>query len=187
MDAPGWLLNRATVRAFNAVYWRRVPAEGRQRLQHYGEFLYPLDAILRWNRLYGRRGFHQFQCVLPFGPGEAALRRLLEAVSAAGDASFLAVLKVMGRPGRGLLSFALPGYSLALDVPARPGARALFATLERITADAGGRIYLAKDSMLSAEGFAAMYPEARRFQEIRAAVDPQGRFSSDMSRRLGLG
>jgi decaprenylphospho-beta-D-ribofuranose 2-oxidase len=186
LEAPGWMLNRFSVRAFNALYRRRVPEGGRQQLQHYRQFLYPLDAILHWNRMYGRRGFHQFQCVLPFGPGETALRRLLETVAAAGDASFLAVLKVMGGPGRGLLSFALPGYSLALDIPARPGVRGLFATLERITRDAGGRIYLAKDSMLSAEGFWEMYPEAQRFREIRAAVDPQGRLASDMAQRFGL-
>jgi decaprenylphospho-beta-D-ribofuranose 2-oxidase len=186
LEAPGWALNRVSVKAFNAVYWRRVPEAGRQQLQHYGKFLYPLDAVLHWNRMYGKRGFHQFQCVLPFGPGETALRRLLETISAAGDASFLAVLKVMGRPGRGLLSFGLPGYSLALDIPARPGLRGLFAVLERITREAGGRIYLAKDSLLSAEGFWEMYPEAQRFLEIRHAVDPQGRLSSDMAKRLGL-
>lgn len=186
VEAPGWLLNRATVRAFNALHWRRVPEAGREERQHYRQFLYPLDAILDWNRMYGRRGFHQFQCVLPFGPGEAALRKLLETIAAAGDASFLAVLKVMGRPGRGLLSFALPGYSLALDIPARPGVRGLFAALERITRDAGGRIYLAKDSLLSAEGFWAMYPEAQRFMEIRAMADPEGRLSSNMARRLAL-
>ncbi|MDO9706961.1 FAD-binding oxidoreductase [Paracraurococcus lichenis] len=186
LEAPGWLLNRATVKAFNALYWRRVPAGGRVQTQHYGKFLYPLDAILHWNRMYGRRGFHQFQCVLPFGPGEAALRQLLETIAASGNASFLAVLKVMGRPGRGLLSFALPGYSLALDIPSRPGVRELYAALERITRDAGGRIYLAKDSLLSAEGFWQMYPEAQRFMEIRASVDPQGRLSSDMAKRLAL-
>ncbi|MCB4822817.1 FAD-binding oxidoreductase [Roseicella aerolata] len=186
VEAPGWLLNRFSVRAFNALYWRRVPAAGREEFQHYGKFLYPLDTIHHWNRMYGRRGFHQFQCVLPFGPGETALRKLLETISAAGDASFLAVLKVMGRPGRGLLSFALPGYSLALDIPARPGVRGLFATLERIARDAGGRIYLAKDSLLSAEGFWEMYPEAQRFMEIRGSIDPEGRLSSDMAKRLAL-
>lgn len=186
LEAPPWVLNPQSIRAFNALHWHRVPAAGREEAQHYRRFLYPLDAILHWNRLYGRRGFHQFQCVLPFGPGEAALRRLLETLSAAGAASFLAVLKVMGRPGRGLLSFALPGYSLALDIPARPGAVDLLAGLEHITRDAGGRIYLAKDSALSAEGFREMYPEARRFGEIRASLDPEGRLTSDMGRRLGL-
>jgi decaprenylphospho-beta-D-ribofuranose 2-oxidase len=186
-DAPAWMLNRVSVRAFNAAYWRRVPASGDEATVPYRQFLYPLDAIHQWNRMYGRAGFHQFQCVVPQQGGAAALRRLLETVSASGNASFLAVLKAMGRTGRGLLSFAIPGYSLALDVPARPGSAALFATLERITLEAGGRIYLAKDSMLSAAGFAAMYPNAGRFQEIRARVDPQRRLSSDMSRRLGLG
>lgn len=186
-DAPGWMLNRAGVRAFNAAYWRRVPAGGEERLLPYRTFLYPLDAIHGWNRMYGRAGFRQFQCVVPQAGGAAALRRLLEAVAANGDASFLAVLKSMGRAGRGLLSFAMPGYTLALDIPARPGSAALFAGLERITLEAGGRIYLAKDSMLSAAGFAAMYPDAGRFQAIRARVDPQGRLSSTMSRRLGLG
>ena len=110
----------------------------------------------------------QFQCVLPFGPGETALRRLLETISAAGDASFLAVLKVMGRPGRGLLSFAVPGYSLALDIPARPGLRGLFAALERITREAGGRIYLAKDSLLSRPTLLADVP-CRRSASTRSA------------------
>lgn len=186
-DAPGWMLNRTSVRAFNAAYWRRVPAGGEERLLPYRKFLYPLDAIHGWNRMYGRAGFRQFQCVVPQAGGAAALHRLLEAVAASGDASFLAVLKSMGRAGHGLLSFAMPGYTLALDVPARPGSAALFAALERITLEAGGRIYLAKDSTLSAAGFATMYPDAGRFQEIRARVDPQHRLSSDMSRRLGLG
>jgi decaprenylphospho-beta-D-ribofuranose 2-oxidase len=187
IDAPEALLNGATVRAFNALYWRRAPVEGRQQVVPYRRFLYPLDAIHGWNRMYGKRGFHQFQCVLPFGPGEIALRRLLETIAASGNASFLAVLKVMGREGMGYLSFGRPGYSLALDIPARADSPALFATLERITRDAGGRIYLAKDSLLSAEGFAEMYPEAHRLQAVRARVDPDGALSSGMSRRLGLG
>jgi len=186
LEAPGWLLNRASVAAFNAAYWRGAPLGGRQAVVPYGRFLYPLDAILDWNRMYGRRGFRQFQCVVPPGPGEAALRMLLAAVAAAGAASFLAVLKVMGRPGIGMLSFAAPGYSLALDIPARAGSATLFAQLERITRDAGGRIYLAKDSTLSAAGFAAMYPEAPALQAVRDRVDPGRRFSSDMARRLGL-
>ncbi|MBL6455008.1 FAD-binding oxidoreductase [Belnapia sp. T6] len=186
IEAPGWLLNSLSVRAFNEMYWRRVPAGGQEAVVPYRQFLYPLDAIEGWNRMYGRQGFRQFQCVLPFGPGEAALRRLLETVAAGGVASFLAVLKVMGRQGRGMLSFGMPGYSLALDIPARSGAEALFARLEGITRDAGGRIYLAKDSLLSAEGFAAMYPESAAFRALRSRLDPQRRFDSDMARRLGL-
>ena len=185
LDAPGWALNGLSVRAFNALYWRRVPAAGQQATVPYAQFLYPLDAIEGWNRMYGKRGFHQFQCVLPYGPGPAALRRLLETVAATGNASFLAVLKVMGRQGKGMLSFGMPGYSLALDIPAKPGSVALFAELERITRDAGGRIYLAKDSLLSAAGFAAMYPKPGIPRGARPR-DPQRRLDSDMARRLGL-
>ena len=186
VDAPGWLLNGLSVRAFNELYWRRVPAGGQQAVVPYRQFLYPLDAIEGWNRMYGRQGFRQFQCVVPSGPGVAALRRLLETVAAGGNASFLAVLKVMGPEGLGMLSFGMPGYSLALDIPAKPGSEALFAQLERIARDAGGRIYLAKDSLLSAEGFAAMYPRAGEFRAVRERVDPARRLSSDMARRLGL-
>ncbi len=186
-DLPGWALNGASVRAFNALYWRRAQPEAREVVSSYIQFLYPLDAITDWNRLYGRRGFHQFQCVVPREDGAAAVRRLLRTASAGGGASFLAVLKVMGRGGRGLLSFAQPGYSLALDFAAGAHTPALFRALEHITRDAGGRIYLAKDSMMSRESFAAMYPNIEAFQQMRETIDPQRRFSSSMSRRLGLG
>ena len=186
-DLPGWSLNPVTVRAFNAAYWRRVPAGGVEAREAYDRFLYPLDALADWNRLYGRAGFHQFQCVVPFENGSATLRRLLEAVAQEGSgASPLAVLKAMGRKGRGLLSFPRPGWTLALDMAARPGVPAVFARLERITLDAGGRIYLAKDALLSPEGFAAMYPDADRFRRIRAEFDPNGRLCSDLARRVGL-
>jgi decaprenylphospho-beta-D-ribofuranose 2-oxidase len=185
LDAPGWLLNGATVAAFNAAYWRRVPEAGRRRVD-YGRFLYPLDALRDWNRIYGKRGFAQFQCVVPLEEGERALRRLLEAVAASRGASFLAVIKAMGRPGRGLLSFPMRGYTLALDVPMRDGTAALMRGLEAITLDHGGRIYLAKDSFLSPEGFARMYPAAPRFREVVAGIDPEGRLQSSLSRRIGL-
>jgi decaprenylphospho-beta-D-ribofuranose 2-oxidase len=186
VDAPGWLLNGLSVRAFNALYWRRASVTAREHKVPYRSFFYPLDAIEDWNRMYGTRGFRQFQCVVPFGTGETALRRLLETIAAAGAASFLAVLKVMGPQGRGMLSFGMPGYSLALDIPAKPGSEALFATLERITRDAGGRIYLAKDSAMSPAGFAAMYPELEAFRAVRARIDPHRRLSSDLARRLGI-
>ncbi len=190
-DAPGFLLNPLSVRAFNAAYWRRVPAGGEERVVHANRFLFPLDGIGGWNRLYGWSGFHQFQCLLPEAEAPRGLRRLLETVGEAGAASFLAVLKWMGREGRGMLSFAqgqaIPGFTLALDIPARPCSRALLLRLERVTRDHGGRIYLAKDSALSPQGMVEMYPRLGAFQEVRARLDPAGRFSSDMSRRLGLG
>ena len=186
-DAPGFLLNPLSVRGFNAAYWRRAPAQGDERVMHANRFLFPLDGIGGWNRLYGARGFHQFQCVLPEAEAPRGLRLLLEAVGQAGAASFLAVLKWMGRAGSGMLSFAQPGFTLALDIPARSGDRALLLRLERITQEHGGRVYLAKDSALSPQGMVEMYPRLAEFQQVRARLDPGGRFSSDMSRRLGLG
>lgn len=185
-DLPGFLLNKASVSAFNELYWRRVPRTGRRRTLGYARFLYPLDAIGSWNRLYGRRGFRQFQCALPRLEGPKGLRRLLEAVSESGNASFLAVLKRLGAAGRGFLSFPIPGYTLALDVPERAGSADLFARLERITRDHGGRIYLAKDSALSHEGFAEMYPKLDRFRAVLETVDPSARLQSDMARRLRI-
>lgn len=184
VDFPGAALNPLSVRAFNEVYYRRVPAAGRQRRLPYGRFLYPLDALLDWNRIYGRRGFYQFQCVLPDAEASMGLRSLLEAVSAARGASFLAVLKTLGGEGRGYLSFPKRGYTLALDFPRRPGVEELMGRLERLTLDHGGRIYLAKDACLSASGFAAMYPKLADFRDVLREIDPQRRLVSDMARRL---
>jgi decaprenylphospho-beta-D-ribofuranose 2-oxidase len=186
VDLPGFVLNGASVALFNAAYFRRVPAAGRERIAPYGRFLYPLDAIAGWNRLYGRRGFYQFQCVLPDSSAPAGLRRMLEEISRAGRASFLAVLKTLGGEGRGFLSFPMRGYTLALDFPRRPGVEELLARLERLTLEHGGRIYLAKDAALSAEGFRRMYTRLPEFQSVLERVDPQGRLNSDMARRLKI-
>lgn len=185
-DLPGLALNPLSVRQFNRFYQRRVPPTGRQRRIPVGQFLYPLDAIQDWNRIYGKRGFHQFQCVLPDDASAGGLKDLLATVSAAGSASFLAVLKTLGGAGRGMLSFPQAGYTLALDFPHRSGTGELLARLERITLDHGGRIYLAKDSALSPPGFATMYPEARAFAAVLEEVDPGHKFTSDMARRLAV-
>ena len=186
IDLPGLALNPLSIAAFNALYWRRVPAAGRERRVAYDRFLYPLDAVGDWNRLYGRGGFHQFQALLPEPDGSRAVRALLEACAASRAASFLAVLKTMGREGVGLLSFGGRGYTLALDFPARPGSDDLLRRLERLVLEHGGLIYLAKDFRLSAAGFAAMYPRLPEFRRILAEVDPAGRMRSDMERRLQI-
>ncbi len=185
-DCPGFLLNRWSVKAFNALYYRRFARRERRRRVDYGKFLYPLDALVDWNRLYGGRGFHQFQCVVPFEAGAPALRRLLETVRAGRNASPLAVLKTLGKTGLGHLSFPMPGYTLAVDLPRKPGVEELLGKLEAITLDHGGRIYLAKDSCLSAEGFARMYPKLAQFRAVLADIDPDGRMVSDMARRLRI-
>ena len=185
-DMPGLLLNRLSVKAFNGAYYRRVSQAGRSGRLGFDRFFHPLDAIADWNRLYGRGGFHQFQCVIPDAESRAGIGLLLEAISDTGAGSFLAVLKTLGGPGRGYLSFPLRGYTLALDFPARGGVDGLLSRLERITLDHGGRIYLAKDSWLSPEGFASMYPSLPDFREILAKVDPDGVFVSDLARRLNI-
>jgi decaprenylphospho-beta-D-ribofuranose 2-oxidase len=186
MDAPGSVLNPITIGLFNAAYYRRVPVGGRERIVPYRRFLYPLDAISDWNRIYGRGGFFQFQCVLPDASAPRGIRLLLEEIAGSGRASFLAVLKTLGAEGRGYLSFPMRGYTLALDFPRRGGVEDVLRRLERLTLDHGGRIYLAKDAVLSPEGFRAMYPKLPEFQAVLDAIDPEQRLNSDMARRLKI-
>ena len=178
---PSRVLNRHTIRAFNALYFARHRAlHGREIEQHYQGFFYPLDAIDRWNRIYGAKGFHQYQFVVPPG-AEAALEAILGKIVRAGLGSFLAVLKEFGDiPSPGLLSFPRPGLCLALDFADR-GARteALIGELDREVMAAGGAAYPAKDRLMSAEAFRAYFPAIEAFAEH---VDP--RFSSDFWRRV---
>lgn len=185
-EAPAALLNPLSIGLFNEAYFRRVPAAGRERARPLDRFLYPLDSIGRWNRLYGRRGFYQFQCVIPDAESERGLLALLEAAGRARLGSFLAVLKTLGGAGPGHLSFPQRGFTLALDFPRRTRTQDLLARMERIVLDHGGRVYLAKDATLSPEGFAAMYPKLDPFREVLARVDPDARLQSDMARRLKI-
>lgn len=185
-DLPSAVLNRWSVRAFNHAYYRRVPPAGRERLRAFAEFLYPLDAILEWNRIYGKRGFYQFQAVIPDAAAPTALRQMLETISGTGSPSFLAVLKTLGRPGCGYLSFPLRGYSLALDFARVAGTEELLRGLGATALAHGGRVYLAKDALLTPEQFRAMYPGLPQFEAVLRRVDPENRFSSDQARRLGL-
>lgn len=183
---PPWVLNQYSVGAFNAAYYHRVPKGSRSRALHVDKFLYALDAIHNWNRLYGKPGVYQFQCGLPINECRAGLRSVMEMVTRSGSASFLAVIKYMGRPGVGPLSFTLPGFSLALDFPRRPDTFALMQRLHEIVLRHQGRVYLAKDACISAADFAAMYPRHREFQSVLQRVDPHSMMQSDMSRRLGI-
>jgi len=182
---PSWLLNTATVRAFNALYyWQGARGAGRA-LVDWDSYFYPLDAILGWNKIYGRRGFAQFQCVIPLAQAEAGLRALLAAIAAAGAGSFLAVLKRLGAQDSPL-SFPMAGYTLALDFPVTAKTLALMQQLDAITCHHGGRIYLAKDSRMARDMFHQTEPRAAPFAQYRQATGAAGAWASAQSERLGL-
>lgn len=185
VDLPGFALNRHTVKAFNALYWQAgLRREGTQMVD-WDSYFYPLDSILGWNRIYGRKGFLQFQCVLPDDSARRGMEALLQAISASGQGSFLAVLKRLGAEGGGL-SFPMPGHTLALDFPATHRVEALFDRLERIVIDHGGRFYLAKDARLSAATLRRSDKRVEGFADGRRAAGLDRRFASMQSERLGL-
>ncbi len=185
MDAPGFTLSPAVVRTFNAAYWRRVPEAGRTVVKPIDDFFFPLDKIHDWNRLYGKSGFHQFQCVVPIAAADK-LRAMLDRIAGSGLASPLAVLKRMG-PGRaGFMSFPMEGYTLAVDFPNRTAAERLIKELEKATAEAEGRIYFAKDSLASAGDLSGMYDEHAQWLKAVKAIDPDGAYETDLTRRLKL-
>lgn len=180
-DFPSFALNGLTVKAFNMLYYARLVRRVTRAVVHYNPFFYPLDSIHHWNRIYGARGFFQYQFVVPFEPGHRALREILRQIGDSGQGSFLAVLKTFGTvPSPGLLSFPSPGVTLALDFPNR-GAETLqlFERLDRIVLEAGGRIYPAKDARMSAQTFRAGFPQ---WEKLVPYVDPA--FSSSFWRRV---
>ena len=184
-DAPEWLLNPVFMRLFNRLYHARHGKVEERRVVSYEQFFYPLDALHDWNRLYGARGFLQYQCVIPRSAGPAPVRALLEKLADRGAASFLAVIKDFGPGSDAYLSFPLEGTTLALDVPYRgPGTEDLVHELNAIVIRAGGRIYLAKDALTRPEDFASMMPRLEQWKAARHRWDPRRRFQSAQSVRL---
>jgi decaprenylphospho-beta-D-ribofuranose 2-oxidase len=181
---PG-LVHRWTVAPFDALWERRAPRQPTERLQAVAPFFHPLDAVANWNRAYGRWGFVQYQFVVPFG-AEAALQHVVEAVRASRQPTFMPVLKALGPADPGLLSFPMPGWTLALDLRATDNVSSLLDQLDELVCRAGGRIYLAKDVRARPGVLAAMYARLGEFQALRRKLDPERVFVSDLARRLNL-
>lgn len=179
------VLNRLAVRAFNEVWYRKAPVEHRG-IESITGFFHPLDMVGRWNRLYGRAGFLQYQFVVPFSATDT-LREIVDRVASSGHASFLAVLKRFGPESGGMLSFPTPGWTLTLDLPAgAPGLDRLIVDLDRLVLGVGGRHYLAKDATATPEVIRAGYPRLDEWRAVRRRVDPDHRWASDQARRLDL-
>jgi FAD/FMN-containing dehydrogenase len=196
-DPPGWrvapqvpevfpsgVMNRHTVRAMNATWYAKHGANPRRHYVGPEAFYYQLDMATEWNRGYGKRGFTQYQCVMPSDLG--AYTEFIERFQSLGGCSFVTVFKDCGPAGPGMLSFPQEGTSLALDIPIGPDTQRLVDELNAFVVEHGGRIYLAKDAFTSKEHFRAMYPRLEEFLEVKRRYDPDNRFSSVMAERLGI-
>lgn len=182
--APAMLLNRYLMALYNALRFRKFSDSMRTETVGFDGFFHPLDSIGGWNKLYGKRGFYQYQCMIPDGADVTEkLRTVLSYIQEKNQLSYLGVIKYH-REGLGLLTFPITGYSLALDFPNTASVRELLPQLDALVAAQGGRVYLAKDAQLSPEQFAIMYPNAPEWLKLVRAFDPQGKFSSLMSQRL---
>lgn len=183
---PSRLLNRWRIRTFNEAWFRHAPRHRRGEVQSISRFFHPLDGVTDWNRLYGPRGFLQWQIALPFG-AEECLRAVAHEIAEAGVPTLVGVLKRFGPANPGPLSFPIAGWTLCVDIPtAVDGLGALLERLDQRVAEAGGRVYLAKDARVRPEVLEVMYPRLAEWRAVRARVDPEGVLQSDLGRRLGL-
>jgi decaprenylphospho-beta-D-ribofuranose 2-oxidase len=183
-ELPEFVLNRLSLRVVNALIMAMQTSK--KEFDHYQGFFYPLDILNDWNRGYGRRGFAQYQFVIPFD-GRERMRSLLRTIfSSSGQLPFLNVLKRFGKESGGLLSFPREGYTFAIDFPVRDQTPELLRRLDALVLEAGGRVYLGKDSYVEAPMFRAMYPAIDSWLAVKAKYDPEGVFTSDLGRRVGL-
>jgi FAD/FMN-containing dehydrogenase len=190
INLPRFTLNAWSVKAFNAIYYGRHPEGTANQIVDLDSFFYPLDAIQKWNRIYGKRGFLQYQCVIPRAAALEGLTHILNRIAWSGMGSFLAVLKLFGpqEENGGILSFPMEGYTLALDFPVKPRAFSLLNELDAMVLDYGGRLYLTKDARMSRATFEGGYVTSiNRFCKIKNTWDPNHRFISLQSQRLGIG
>lgn len=183
-EMPEFTLNPLSIRVVNAL--AQMFQARKKAITHYSGFTYPLDILHDWYRGYGPRGFMQYQFVIPFHDGHENMRRIFDAMTSSGQMPFLNVLKRMGKQSDGHLSFPTEGYTLAIDFPVRSGIVELTRRLDAMVLEAGGRIYLGKDSYVEPETFRKMYPRLDEWLAIKAKYDPENIFVSDLSRRVGL-
>jgi len=181
---PHFFLNSHSINLFNKLYFE-VQSRKTSFASHYESYFYPLDAIQDWNKMYGKKGFVQYQCVVPTLEG---IQEILKIMHKNNVASFLSVVKKMGKSSGGLLSFPMEGMTLAMDIAFQPNKTPdLLKELDAVVVAHHGRLYLAKDAFLSAENFNKMYPNIEKFMKIKHKIDPQNKFASSLSRRLGIG
>ncbi len=185
-NTPAFLLNRQSMTLFNGAYYKLHNKRRDSDLVHYQRYFFPLDRISHWNRLYGKPGFLQYQLVLPEASAAAGIREILGRVARAGKGSFLAVLKQFGAANDNYLSFPMAGLTLTLDFKKEASILPLLNELDEIVLAHQGRLYLAKDARMSAETFQAGYPRWLEFMRVKKQVDPDNRFASLQSDRLGL-
>ncbi|MEQ8766557.1 MAG: FAD-binding oxidoreductase [Planctomycetota bacterium] len=182
---PGWVLSRWFVQTFNAAYYRLRSMTAGAGIVDPQPFYYPLDAIEHWNRVYGRRGFTQYQCVLPVEGGTASCHRFFDILVKMGGTPYLVVVKDFGKEGRGRISFPRPGITIAMDLPMRGSkTQAVVDALNEHVLEQGGRVYLAKDALTRREHFQGMEPRLEDWNELRRVYDPDGRLRSALSMRL---
>ncbi len=184
-QTPAILLNRLFMSLFYKLYYRMQAGKG-TRLERYEKFFYPLDGIEDWNKLYGKPGFTQYQFVVPMESGVEVIRRVKAVLRGKGCRPCLAVLKLFGEDGAGILSFPKKGFTLAVDLPVKKRLPEALDEADRIILQAGGRLYLAKDARAEPEVVKAMYPGLEEWLAIKRRYDPEGRLSSDLSRRLEI-
>lgn len=182
---PEFILNKWSIKTLNNLYYAYAKRDTMQTVP-FGPYFYPLDMLANWNRLYGKRGFVQYQFVLPLETAVKGLEAILAKIAANGAGSFLAVLKMLGPENKNLLSFPMEGYTLALDFPMSRETVSLLRVLDDIVVHLGGRIYLAKDALMTDKTFKATYPKWKEFEAVREKYSAFGKFCSAQSQRLGL-
>ncbi len=183
---PVWVLNKVSIKIFNFLFYHKQFKKKKEAIVNFDQFFYPLDFINNWNRMYGKKGFVQYQFVLPLENSRAGLKKILTEISNNGTGSFLAVLKLFGEQEGGLISFPMKGYTLALDFPVRQGLFEFLDHLDKLVLEYGGRIYLTKDARMSKEVFWKSYPNINRFQDIIKKINPNFKWRSVQSDRLEI-